>query len=439
MTYYIHTLGCKVNTYESNVMADLLENRGLSRGTLENADIVIVNTCCVTNVAEHKSLQSIRKCAKDGRLLIVTGCLSQMKTDVVSMIPNVKIVLGNQGKSKILEYIDQYEQDQIIDVKKMEEVPFEDMRLNNFDKTRAFVKIQDGCNNFCSYCIIPYTRGNVRSKRKEDVLNEIITLVKNGHQEIVLTGIHTGNYGVEFQDYHFADLLKDIVKIKGLKRLRISSIEITEINEQVLEVIKDSNILVDHMHIPLQAGSNVILEKMNRKYDVDYFLDKIKQIRKIRPNMSITTDVIVGFPYEKEELFKETIDTIKKVKFTKLHVFPFSVREGTKAASMQDGFIKEEVKKERVKVLLELSKQLEQEYMEGFIGQVVDFIPEVYKDGFLIGHSGNYLLLKVKGDKTLLHQFLSVQVDQILYPYCFGKIIPDTFDKKQSLFYNESR
>jgi len=439
MTYYIHTLGCKVNTYESQVMADLLENRGYSKGTLDDADIVIINTCCVTNVAEHKSLQSIRKCAKKDRLLIVTGCLSQMKKDVVSSIPNVKIVLGNQGKSKILEYIDQYEKEPIVDVKKMEEIPFEDMQLNNFDKTRAFVKIQDGCNNFCSYCIIPYTRGNVRSKKREDVLKEITRLVNQGHKEIVLTGIHTGNYGAEFDNYHFANLLKDIIKIEGLNRLRISSIEITEINDEVLDVIENSKILVDHMHIPLQAGSNTILEKMNRKYDVNYFIDKIEHLRKIRPNISISTDVIVGFPYETEELFQETVATIKKIRFSKLHVFPFSVREGTKAATMQDGFIKEEIKKERVKILLELSRQLEQEYMEKWIGQVVDFIPEVYKDGYLIGHSGNYLLLKVKGDKNLLHQLLSLKVEQILYPYCLGSVQEKPFDKKESLSYNESR
>lgn len=436
MTYYIHTLGCKVNTYESNVMADLLENRGFQKGTMQESDIVIINTCCVTNVAAHKSLQSIRKFAKNDRLLIVTGCFSQMYQEVVKEIPNVKIILGNQGKSKILEYIDQYHDKQIIDIRNMQDIPFENMQLNNFDKTRAFVKIQDGCNNYCAYCIIPYSRGSVRSKPREDVLHEITTLVNNGHQEIVLTGIHTGNYGAEFENYHFADLLKEIITIKGLKRLRISSIEITEINDEVLDVIRNSNILVDHMHIPLQAGSNTILNKMNRKYDVDYFIHKINEIRQVRPNISISTDVIVGFPYETEELFQETVKTIQKIRFSKLHVFPFSVREGTKAASMQDGFIKEEVKKQRVKTLLELSKTLEQEYMEQFIGQTVDFIPEVYKDGYLIGHSGNYLLLKVKGCKELLHQFLSVQVEQINYPYCLGKIKEKDFDKEECLLYN---
>lgn len=436
MTYYIHTLGCKVNTYESNVMADLLENRGYIKGNMHDADIVVVNTCCVTNVASHKSLQCIRKLANENRLLIVTGCFSQMKKDVVSKIPNVHIILGNQGKSRILEYIDKYQGNQINDVKNMENVPFEDMQLNNFDKTRAFVKIQDGCDNYCSYCIIPYTRGNVRSKKKEIVLQEIQNLVNKGHQEIVLTGIHTGNYGAEFENYRFSDLLKDIINIKGLKRLRISSIEITEITDEVLEVINSSNILVDHMHIPLQAGSNIILEKMNRKYDVNYFINKIDAIRMIRPNMSITTDVIVGFPYETEELFLETIDTIKKIKFSKLHVFPFSVREGTKAELMQDGFISEDIKKDRVKRLLSISTELEKEYMSQFIGQIVDFIPEVYKDGYLIGHTGNYLLLKVKGCQELIHQLIKVQIEKIEYPYGLANFVKN-FDRVEELVYNE--
>ena len=239
---------------------------------------------------------------------------------------------------------------------------FEPMMLNNFNKTRAFVKIQDGCNNFCSYCIIPYTRGNVRSKDKQRVLKEIQLLVDEGHKEVVLTGIHTGNYGAEFADYKFADLLKDIVKIDKLERLRISSIEITEINDDVMEVIKENNILVDHMHIPLQSGSDAVLKRMNRKYDKEYFINKIKKLRKIRPNISITTDVIVGFPGETKEEFEETIETIKKIEFTKLHVFPYSKREGTKAAIM-DGQVDENIKKKRVKILLQLSKELEYNYM----------------------------------------------------------------------------
>ena len=299
---------------------------------------------------------------------------------------------------------------------------FEPMMLNNFNKTRAFVKIQDGCNNFCSYCIIPYTRGNVRSKDRQSVLKEIQLLVDEGHKEVVLTGIHTGNYGAEFADYKFADLLKDIVKIDKLERLRISSIEITEINDDVMEVIKENNILVDHMHIPLQSGSDAVLKRMNRKYDKEYFINKIKKLRKIRPNISITTDVIVGFPGETKEEFEETIETIKKIEFTKLHVFPYSKREGTKAAIM-DGQVDENIKKKRVKILLQLSKELEYNYMEKFIGKKVIFIPEIAKDDYIIGHTGNFLNVKYHGNKNDLNKDIEVKINNIEYPYCIGSTI----------------
>lgn len=433
MTYYIHTLGCKVNSYESQVMSDLLENNGYIKGTSLDSDIVIVNTCCVTNVAAHKSLQMIRKLAKSNKLVIVTGCLSQVNAEVIKQIPNVGIILGNKDKSKIVDYIKNYQQQQIVKIYDIMHVEFEDMCLNNFEHTRAFVKIQDGCNNFCSYCIIPYTRGNVRSKKKEDVLKEITTLVEQGHSEIVLTGIHTGNYGCEFKNYDFANLLEDIVKINGLERLRISSIEITELNDRVLNMIKKSNILVDHMHIPLQSGSDTILNKMNRKYDVAYFIDKINQIRQIRPNISITTDVIVGFPYETDELFLETIATINKIKFSKIHVFPFSVREGTKAQEMHEYFVDEKIKKERVQTLLNLSKQLEMEYMYKFLNKEMSFIPETYKDGYLIGHTGNYLLIKTKGLPSMLHQTVKVKIDELQYPFCLSTICQKSVNNKKNI------
>lgn len=419
MTFYIINLGCKVNAYESKVMNDLLINEGYKKGSIDDADIVIVNTCFVTNVAEHKSFQMIRKAARNKKkLVIVCGCLSQMKSLEVSNIDGVDIVIGNKDKSKIVDYIkENTKQTKIYDLSC---IPFENMSLNNFDKTRAFVKIQDGCNNFCSYCIIPYTRGNVRSKSKENVLSEVNELVKNGHKEIVLTGIHTGNYNDGKND--FALLLNDLVKIENLKRIRISSIEITELNERVLDVFRNNSILVDHIHIPLQSGSDTILKLMNRKYDKKYFIEKINEIRKIRPSISITTDVIVGFPGETDELFLETIDTIKKVKFSKLHVFPYSKREGTKAASM-DNQVDEVIKKQRVHELLKLSEELEKDYFNKFVGSTLKFIPEVYKDGYLIGHTGNYLQIKTKGDNKLLNEIVNVKIDYIDYPYCISSIV----------------
>ena len=384
MKFQIYTLGCKVNTYESNVMRDALLNKGYFE----------------------------------------VGLKVQNKKEEESKIDGVDIVIGNINKSKIVDYIEKYieEKKQEVDVRNIMDTNFEPMMLNNFNKTRAFVKIQDGCNNFCSYCIIPYTRGNVRSKDKQSVLKEIQLLVDEGHKEVVLTGIHTGNYGAEFADYKFADLLKDIVKIDKLERLRISSIEITEINDDVMEVIKENNILVDHMHIPLQSGSDAVLKRMNRKYDKEYFINKIKKLRKIRPNISITTDVIVGFPGETKEEFEETIETIKKIEFTKLHVFPYSKREGTKAAIM-DGQVDENIKKKRVKILLQLSKELEYNYMEKFIGKKVIFIPEMAKEEYIIGHTGNFLNVKYRGNKNDLNKDIEVKINNIEYPYCIGSTI----------------
>lgn len=427
MKFQIYTLGCKVNTYESNVMRDALLNKGYFEvGLKEKADITIINTCTVTNTADSKSMKVIRQAIRrnENAIIVVCGCLVQNKKEEVSKIDGVDIVIGNINKSKIVDYIEKYieEKKQEVDVRNIMDTNFEPMMLNNFNKTRAFVKIQDGCNNFCSYCIIPYTRGNVRSKDKQSVLKEIQLLVDEGHKEVVLTGIHTGNYGAEFADYKFADLLKDIVKIDKLERLRISSIEITEINDDVMEVIKENNILVDHMHIPLQSGSDAVLKRMNRKYDKEYFINKIKKLRKIRPNISITTDVIVGFPGETKEEFEETIETIKKIEFTKLHVFPYSKREGTKAAIM-DGQVDENIKKKRVKILLQLSKELEYNYMEKFIGKKVIFIPEIAKEEYIIGHTGNFLNVKYHGNKNDLNKDIEVKINNIEYPYCIGSTI----------------
>lgn len=418
MTFKIYTLGCKVNAYESNVMTEKMQQSGFKLVDMgEHADIIIVNTCTVTNTADSKSLKMIHKAKKENSIVVAVGCMVQNKKE----IDDVDILIGNIGKSKIdqtiLEYIKNKKS--IHQIEDVMDTKFEKMELNNFDKTRAFVKIQDGCNNFCSYCIIPYTRGNVRSKSKEDVLREIKTLINNGHKEIVLTGIHTGHYGEDNENYKFPDLLKDILKIKGLERLRISSIEITELNDEFLEVLKNNPVLVDHMHIPLQSGSEEILKAMNRKYDMKYYKNKIEQIRQIRPNISITTDLIVGFPGETEDNFKETLINLKEIAFTKIHVFPYSRRKGTVADNLPNQ-IDENIKKERVKKVLELSKELEIKYMEKFINQEITFIPEVKKENYLIGHTGNYLLVKLASSEQLNHDEKYVKISKVEYPYVVG-------------------
>ena len=425
MNFIIYNLGCKVNTYESNIMTERLENAGFSlTDDLKKADIAIVNTCTVTNTADNKSLKMLRQIRRENEniILVAVGCLVQVNKEVLKEKADVDIAIGNVGKSKIVEIINEYlkNHEKINNIVDIMHSGFEDMKLNNFDKTRAFVKIQDGCNNFCSYCIIPYSRGNVRSKKKETVFDEIKELIKNGHQEIVLTGIHTGHYGSEFKDYDFSDLLSDILKIDGLLRLRISSIEVVELTDKFLNVLKNNKILVDHLHIPLQAGSNQILKLMNRRYDLNYYENKIAEIRKIRPNISISTDVIVGFPQETEELFNETVATVKRIGFSKIHVFPYSRRKGTKA-DLMNGQIDEKIKKERSRILVDVSKELEIEYMNKFLNQEVEFIPETYKDGFIYGHTGNYLNIKMLGSTSDLKLLKKCKIKELQYPYLIGE------------------
>ena len=424
MKFYIYNLGCKVNTYESNIMKENLESNGFISGTDKDSDIYIINTCTVTNTSDNKSMKMIRRVKRlyPDKIVVACGCMTQVNSLYLKDL-DVNIILGNKGKSKISDYINKYleNKEQIIDITDFKDEKFEDMCLLNFDKTRAFVKIEDGCENFCSYCIIPYARGKVRSKDPDLVISEVENLIKEGHKEIVLTGIHTGHYGADI-NYKFSDLLKRLLEIDGLLRLRISSIEITELTGDVLEVIKEYPNLVSHLHVPLQSGSNEILKLMNRKYDKQYFIDKISKIRSIRGDISITTDVIVGFPGETLELFNETIDTINKIRFSKIHVFPFSLRRNTKAEELPN-HVDDVTKKKRVKQLVELSYELENEYMSKFINKEVEVLPEVYKDGYLIGHTGNYLNVKTKGDVSNLNNIIRVRITSLDYPHLIGEII----------------
>lgn len=412
MLVSIYTLGCKVNTYESNVIMEQFLKLGYEQ-VKENADVVIINTCSVTNTASRKSIKMIHQAIRKNphAVVVVCGCMSQVETDEIKKIDGVHVILGNWGKSQIPNFVDQYLKikKQIIFMKPLEKVQFECMQLENFNRTRAFIKIQDGCENFCSYCIIPYARGHVRSRSKEDIIKEAKSLIRNGHHEIVLTGIHTGHYGSDLKDYHFSDLLYDLLQIQGLERLRISSIEMNEITDEVIALMKKYPILVDHMHIPLQSGCDKILKLMHRKYTLKEFEKKLISIRAVRPEISITTDVIVGFPTETEKDFQETIETVQKFQFSKIHVFPYSRRKGTVADEM-DGQIDEKVKKDRTKRLISVSETLEKKYRDQFLNRMVTVIPETYKDGMLIGHTGNYLLVKVPGDESLLHQTITVKL-----------------------------
>jgi len=405
MKFKIITLGCKVNTYESEYMLEHL----LSSGYLyseEKPDIIIINTCSVTNMADNKSLKMVRRAKRENpsAIMVVCGCSVQNEESKYQKL-GIDILIGNREKSKIVELLENYkEKKQKYEyITKERNLDFEDMNVEKFTThTRAFIKIQDGCNNFCSYCIIPYTRGNIRSKNFNKVLEEAKTLVTNGHKEIVLTGIHTGSYQDKEKD--LSDLLIALAKIEGLERIRISSIEITELNDKFLEVLKNTPKICNHLHIPLQSGSDNILKRMNRKYDKEYYRNKIAVIRSIRPDISITTDCIVGHPYETEEDFKEYLDFCKEIHFSKIHVFPYSLRNGTAAAKMPQ--VEPNIKKERAKKLLELSNELEQNYNKQFIGKKLEIITEEAEEGFIVGHTSNYLKIYLKGDYKLNKEYI---------------------------------
>lgn len=417
MKFYICNLGCKVNTYEANVMSENLIKNGFVEGTNDDCDIVIVNTCSVTDVAFKKSLKMVRR-FKD-KLVVVVGCASQVNCNVFKVFDFVKVIIGNSGKSDIVSYINKYLEfgKQIIDIRDLNNVEFENMKLNNFKQTRAFVKIEDGCENFCSYCIIPYTRGRVRSRSIASILDEVKCLVNNGHKEIVLTGIHTGHYNYEGKKLSY--LLNLLGDIKELERIRISSIEITELDDDFLDVLKGNKKIVNHLHIPLQTGCDKVLKDMNRRYNMNYFFDRVLKIKGVRPSMNITTDVIVGYPTESDDDFKETLENIKKIGFGKVHVFPYSRREGTPAYLLDD--FDSIVKSERCHKLLDLSLELENNFLNCHLNKRVNFLPEVYKDGFLIGHSDDYVLVKCKGSCDKLNCILNVNIIDVEYPYCIGE------------------
>ena len=391
------TLGCKVNTYESEYIKEKFKESKYEIVDLYNKpDVVVINTCTVTNQSDSKSRKMIRlsKKVNPNAIIVVCGCASEHhKNNIVDT--EIDILIGNYYKSRIVEFVNEFIKNKckINTFLDMTKVPFEDMKINNFlNKTRAFVKIQDGCNNFCSYCIIPYMRGTIRSKNIDVAFEEIKSLVENGYQEIVLTGIHTGSYGTG-EEYDLVDLIRRISVLEGLKRIRISSIEITELNDKFLNELANNYKIVDHLHVPIQSGSNRILELMNRKYNIDEFINKINNIRNIRPNMNFTTDLIVGFPTETEGDFLETINNLKLIKFSKIHTFPYSIRSNTPAASMEQ--VKDNIKSERVHKILELSEILENDYYSKFLNREMLCLIEEVKDGKSFGHTDNFIKVEV--------------------------------------------
>ena len=416
-TVAFHTLGCKVNTYESNAMLKIFNEAGYQEVDFKQvADVYVINTCTVTNTGDSKSRQMIRKAIRKNpkATICVVGCYSQTAQEEIEKIEGVGVVLGTQYRSDIVKYVDEHLEtgemvikvDNVMNLRK-----FEDLNIDRFKNTRAFLKIQDGCNNFCTYCIIPYARGRLRSRQKESVLNQAQRLVDNGYVEIVLTGIHTAGYGEDLDDYSFYELLVDLVKIKGLKRLRISSIETSQISDEIIDLIGSNEIIVDHLHVPLQAGSDATLKRMNRKYTTAEYLEKINKIRSYLPNIAFTTDVIVGFPGETDEEFEETYNFIKQVNYSELHVFPYSPRKNTPAAKMKDQ-VNDQIKHERANRLLQLSKELNHEFALKQIGKTLKVLFEKRDGEYLIGHAGDYLKVKVKTADNLIGEIVTIKIDK---------------------------
>ncbi|WP_433743231.1 tRNA (N(6)-L-threonylcarbamoyladenosine(37)-C(2))-methylthiotransferase MtaB [Falsibacillus pallidus] len=434
-TVAFHTLGCKVNHYETEAIWQLFKANGYERTEFEStSDVYVINTCTVTNTGDKKSRQVIRRAIRKNpdAVICVTGCYAQTSPAEIMAIPGVDVVVGTQDRVKMLEYIEQFKQERqpINGVRNiMKNRVYEELDVPAFtDRTRASLKIQEGCNNFCTFCIIPWARGLMRSRDPQEVIRQAQQLVDAGYKEIVLTGIHTGGYGEDMKDYNLAQLLKDIEKnVKGIKRLRISSIEASQLTDEVIEAIDQSNIVVRHLHIPLQSGSNTVLKRMRRKYTMEFFGERLSMLKKALPGLAVTSDVIVGFPGESEEEFMETYNFIKEHKFSELHVFPYSKRTGTPAARMEDQ-IDEEVKNERVHRLINLSDQLAKEYASQFEDEVLEVIPEeAFKEaemeGMYVGYTDNYLKVVFPASEEMVGKLVKVKITKAGYPYNEGQFV----------------
>lgn len=404
-TFNIITLGCKVNQYESEAVEEIFEARGYKKKQ-ENADIYVINTCTVTNMSDRKSRQMISRARRDNpeAVIAVMGCYSQVKPEEVSQIEGVDIVLGSRNKEEVVDLCEDVLQnkDAIDKVLSLSETKtIEDLEISNQEAmTRAYMKIQDGCNMYCSYCLIPYARGNISSRDMESIKNEAKRLAHNGYKEIVLTGIHVSSYGKDLKNgTSLIDVIEEVANTDGIERIRLSSMEPRHITRDFLERMKATKKACDHFHLSLQSGSDDILKAMNRKYDTKIFKEKVDLIREVFPNAGLTTDIIVGFPTETDENHEETKNFVKDIKFAKTHLFKYSKRDGTKAATMKPE-VNGNIKKERLKELEEIEQVNKREFLEKQIGKTLSVLFESKSDmdGYKSGYSTNYLRVNVKDE-----------------------------------------
>lgn len=428
-TVSFYTLGCKVNQYETNAMEQqFIKNNYEIVENTQKADIYVINTCTVTNIAERKSRQMLRRVKEinPSAVLVVCGCYAQVAKNELEQIPEIDIILGINEKNEIVQIVENYMEkmaehdkrsleEEIDDVSKQKEfLDFGDVTYT--EKNRAVVKVQDGCNMFCSYCIIPYARGRIRSRKIESVVSEIEKIAKEGIKEVVITGIHVASYGKDFDNENTSkkirliDLLEAINKIDGIDRIRLSSLEPTIVDEKFATRLSKLDKICDHFHLSLQSGCDETLKRMNRKYTTQIYRDAVATLRKYYPEASFTTDVIVGFPGETDEEFAKTYEFLKEIDFYRLHVFKYSPRRGTVAEKMPNQ-IDGNKKEERSNKLIELSNSTENKHNQSYIGKTVKVLFEEFEDGFFKGHTTNYMMVKVAGEEEQSDKFVNKILD----------------------------
>lgn len=430
ISYY--SLGCKVNLYESEAIINEFIDKGFTLGKFnEKCDVYLINTCSVTEVSDAKSRKIIRQAIKQNKdaIIVVMGCYAQLKPEDIKNIDGVDVLIGTSNRNKIYDLVTKAINnkktitcvDEILNVKE-----YEELKINHFnDKTRGFIKIEDGCDNYCSYCTIPYARGHVRSRKKEDVISEIQALTDSGIKEIVLAGINTGHYGNDLSDYDFSDLLDEIcLKVNNLGKLRISSIEMTEITDKLLNVLKkNEKHFCNQLHIPLQGGCDNTLKRMHRKYNTQEYYEKIKLIRSYFPDINITTDVMTGFSGETVEDFNDSLQFIESIGYGEMHVFPYSRRPRTVAYHF-DNIVDPIEKKRRVGLLLDLNKKQAIKYRNLFLNKELEVLIEKEKNGYLYGHTSNYLEVLFKNIYNIkVNEYCNVKITDVAYPICKGEMI----------------
>ena len=417
--FILKSMGCKSNQFEGQIVAERLVEAGYEEvKKLEDADFYVLNSCSVTHKSDNEAMYLLRHAKNLGLKTILTGCVAQIEKEKLLDLSYIDYVFGNEDKFEIVSHLQNEENFIVRDL--MSETEFYKISLNDTTKTRISLKIQDGCDNRCAYCIIPYVRGRIRSKNKEDVINEVSKLVSEGYKEIVLTGIHTGRYGIDINS-SLEELLYELVKIPGIYRIRLSSIEINEITPGIIELLKNNKVMAKHLHIPIQSGSDKILKLMNRRYNKNEFIDMVNVLKEI-DDISLTTDLIVGFPNEEDSDFEETIDTLKKIGFTKIHTFPYSKRKGT-PASVMDKQVLPVVKKNRVHKIIDLSSEYEEKYYKSKIGMVYDGVVEVHNSGEVIVHTSNFIPVIVDNSNIKNNTIVNVEIIRADNLKVYGKIV----------------